>query len=43
MTANGISTGKCILNSKNMSMCEISTWCPMEDDNTGRSNILTHV
>lgn len=43
ITANGISTGRCVLNNKGVPMCEISTWCPFEDDNTGRINIIPKV
>lgn len=43
MTSNGISTGRCLMNDRlGMEMCEIMTWCPLEDDNIGRVNILPH-
>lgn len=44
MTSNGISTGRCKNNTvTNKLMCEITTWCDLEDDEIGRVNILSHV
>lgn len=42
-TKNGITTGRYEDVAPNDCRCKITTWAPLEDDETGRTNILTHV
>lgn len=43
MTSNGISTGDCDRNAEGVMMCEISGWCPVEDEKDEENILLQDV